>query len=802
MRGESLRGGGSGLWGELDRDDLRDARLLHGHAVERVRHFHRALVVRDHDELRAAAHLADHLVVPADVRLVERGVHFVEEAERSRFDQEDGEDERDRGQGLLSAGEAVHRRELLARRWRHDLHARLRRRVRRILDELQLRLAAAEEAGEYLLEAVVDELKGLAEALLRCPTDPRDRRPQLGDGLLQIRLLGGEEGEALADFPCLVDGGERHLAERVDLLAQRVHLLFGDAHVQLQRGIFLRRGDVGQLHQVPFADLLLEVIDLEQRTLQRQLRLAAAPGARALPRPGPMGLQRAQPRLSLALLALAGGDGLARNLLLAGHLAHRRLEVLGLVPEHLVALGDAAEVLLQPRDVALEAKVGEFLFALLVKQPLDLRVGGLDARTELLHSLGRQLQPRLELLHRVRQLLHFAPLVQQSIPDALERAAGNDALLVDHLAVGGDEGPLTRVPRPQREGRRQRLAEEDVREQVVAHPLVLRGAGHHVDSAHRIFRRRQRGGLRNQRELLHLGERNEGSAPLCGLAQIVHRLEAGGVALDQHELQPLSQHRLDGALVAPLHPQDVGDEPVDAVPAPLLLGAQHDRLHAAPVSLEVLLQLEQRGEAAAPVGQLLAELDELRLALALLGASGGEIRLGGDLVLVQLAALRLRLRQLLRQLVALARELLRARLQLLLLRRRLLQSPAELGAALLQVDEIRAVVGQSREAGHRLVPLAFHRLVPRVDFLERPPQTPVGLLLARLVLGGGIGQLLLLQAQPLLFSPEQLEAHSEERDLLLVLRLAGSDGLPLPLGELHLLLGEAELLVDGVGLIG
>src|SRR5205814_6951985 len=195
-------------------------------------------------------------------------------------------------------------------------------------------------------------------------------------------------------------------------------------------------------------------------------------------------------------------------------------------------------------------------------------------------------------------------------------------------------------------------------------------------------------------------------------------------------------------------------------------------------------------------------LDELRLALALLGASRGEIRLGGDLVPVQLAALRLRLRQLLRQLVALARELLRARLQLLLLRRRLLQSPAELGAALLQVDEIRAVIGQSREDAHRLVPFAFHRVLRVVDFLERRLQRLLGLLLARLVLGGGIGQLLLLQAQPLLFAPEQLEAHSEERDLLLVLRLAGSDGLPLPLGELHLLLGEAELLVDGVGLIG
>src|SRR5204863_449018 len=160
----------------------------------------------------------------------------------------------------------------------------------------------------------------------------------------------------------------------------------------------------------------LEVVDLEPRTLQRQLRLAAALAdrSRLLARRAHLLVSAAEPLL--------------------------RLLVPGPRPPELVAealrLGEkAAQLLLRDlslrlqRGVALEAKMGEFLFALLVKQPLDLRVGGLDARTELLHSLGRQLQPRLELLHRVRQLLHFAPLVQQSIPDALERAAGNDALL-------------------------------------------------------------------------------------------------------------------------------------------------------------------------------------------------------------------------------------------------------------------------------------------------------------------------------------------------------------------------------------
>src|SRR5471032_2241382 len=87
LRGEALlllRGGGGG-GGELDADRLADARLFHGDAVERVGDFHGALVVGDDDELGGAAHLAHHLVVAADVGLVERGVDFVEKAERRRL---------------------------------------------------------------------------------------------------------------------------------------------------------------------------------------------------------------------------------------------------------------------------------------------------------------------------------------------------------------------------------------------------------------------------------------------------------------------------------------------------------------------------------------------------------------------------------------------------------------------------------------------------------------------------------------------------------------------------------------------
>ena len=74
---------------QLDADQGRDAGALHGDAVEHVGDLHRALAVRDHDELRVVGHRADRLGEAADVGLVERRVDLVEQAERARLVLED-----------------------------------------------------------------------------------------------------------------------------------------------------------------------------------------------------------------------------------------------------------------------------------------------------------------------------------------------------------------------------------------------------------------------------------------------------------------------------------------------------------------------------------------------------------------------------------------------------------------------------------------------------------------------------------------------------------------------------------------
>src|SRR5690554_5802381 len=62
-------------------DELGNAGLLHGHAVERICDLHRPRVVRDHEELRAIADLTDHLREAPDVRFVQGRVDFVEDAD-------------------------------------------------------------------------------------------------------------------------------------------------------------------------------------------------------------------------------------------------------------------------------------------------------------------------------------------------------------------------------------------------------------------------------------------------------------------------------------------------------------------------------------------------------------------------------------------------------------------------------------------------------------------------------------------------------------------------------------------------
>ena len=168
------------------RDELRDAVAAHRHAVEHVGGLHRPLLVRDHDELRAVGVLAQQAGEAADVRVVERGLDLVEEVERARPREEEAEEERDRAERLLAAGEQREAGDALADRAQLDLDARLLALVVG-LGEAQPALAAGEERRRDLGEVLLDRREGLLEA-------PLDRLGQVAAQLLELLEAALEVG--------------------------------------------------------------------------------------------------------------------------------------------------------------------------------------------------------------------------------------------------------------------------------------------------------------------------------------------------------------------------------------------------------------------------------------------------------------------------------------------------------------------------------------------------------------------------------------------------------------------------------
>src|SRR5262245_31671990 len=147
---------------QLNGNQLRNARLLHGNAVQAVGDLHGFSVVSDDDELGVLLHAAQHFHEPADIGVVERRVDLVEEAERARLVFEHAEHQRNGGQRLLPAGEQLYALKALARRLRDDLDPALQRIA--LVEQRQAGAAAAEQCAESLLEIPVDGGERFVEA--------------------------------------------------------------------------------------------------------------------------------------------------------------------------------------------------------------------------------------------------------------------------------------------------------------------------------------------------------------------------------------------------------------------------------------------------------------------------------------------------------------------------------------------------------------------------------------------------------------------------------------------------------------
>src|SRR5262249_50568622 len=143
-----------------------------------------------------------------DVRLVQRSVHLVQDAEGGGLVAEDRDEERDRRQRLLSSREEQDRLIPLAGGMRDDLDSRFEE--VRFVEEPHFGGAPLEQTREYAFEVLVDCGERVAESLGGSRVDLPDRLLQLGDRPEEIVALGRQEGQALGLLLVLLEGEDVH----------------------------------------------------------------------------------------------------------------------------------------------------------------------------------------------------------------------------------------------------------------------------------------------------------------------------------------------------------------------------------------------------------------------------------------------------------------------------------------------------------------------------------------------------------------------------------------------------------------
>src|SRR5437667_5366611 len=204
-------------------DDGRDARLLHRDAIDRIRGLHRPWIVRDHDELRFVFELREQSDVAAHVRVVERRVDLVEQAERARLGEEDREQQRNGDQRALARRQQVDPLGAFAPRSGVDLDLALERLV--LIREAYVAFAAAEQRLKDGSKVLADLGERLEEQRLGGLIDFARRLLQRVAGGHQIVALRHEELEAFVLRGVLLDRQRVHGSDGVNGATQPVVFL-------------------------------------------------------------------------------------------------------------------------------------------------------------------------------------------------------------------------------------------------------------------------------------------------------------------------------------------------------------------------------------------------------------------------------------------------------------------------------------------------------------------------------------------------------------------------------------------------
>ena len=249
-------------FGELHGDEAGDARFAHGDADEVVAGLHGAFAVGDDDELGLCRHVAQEVAEAANVRIIERRVHFVQQAEGRGVQAEEGEDEGEGGEGFFAAGEDAQVFDFFAGRAHSNGDAGIQYVAFR---PGEFGFAAAKEDGEEVGEMAVDDVQGFLQAAAGFVVEFVDGFFEQRQGVAQVAALGFQRAVFVFGAVVVGDGGEVDGAECF-------FLLFEGADVGVERGFVFggfrqgfvvvaeEFGDDALLLLVQLFDLLLVVL--------------------------------------------------------------------------------------------------------------------------------------------------------------------------------------------------------------------------------------------------------------------------------------------------------------------------------------------------------------------------------------------------------------------------------------------------------------------------------------------------------------------------------------------------------------
>jgi hypothetical protein len=148
------------------------------------------MIVGYDQELLISSQALQDAIEADDVRIVEGGINFIEDIERTRIDGLKTEQERERGQRPFSTGKQRERLETLAGCLRKDLHTVIEWTSLLVAFEAKRGPAAREQFAEEFLEIHGNRLKNGAETAIDVLLEVLPQLAQLRCGLLEIAQLG------------------------------------------------------------------------------------------------------------------------------------------------------------------------------------------------------------------------------------------------------------------------------------------------------------------------------------------------------------------------------------------------------------------------------------------------------------------------------------------------------------------------------------------------------------------------------------------------------------------------------------